>query len=56
MINLTDGIIIVTGGAQGIGRGIVETLPTAGASVVIADHDQEAGEEHRKVVRADAYY
>jgi len=56
MINRTDRIVIVSGGAQGFGRGIVETLPTAGASVVIADHDQEAGEEHRKVVRTDAYY
>jgi NAD(P)-dependent dehydrogenase (short-subunit alcohol dehydrogenase family) len=45
MIDLAERIIVVTGGAQGIGRGIVETLLTAGASVVIADHDQEAGEE-----------
>jgi NAD(P)-dependent dehydrogenase (short-subunit alcohol dehydrogenase family) len=45
MIDLTDRIVVVTGGAQGIGRGIVETLLVAGASVVIADHDQEAGEE-----------
>jgi NAD(P)-dependent dehydrogenase (short-subunit alcohol dehydrogenase family) len=45
MIELTGRTIIVTGGAQGIGRGIVETLLAAGASVVIADHDREAGEE-----------
>lgn len=45
MIDLTGNIVIVTGGAQGIGRGIVETLLAAGASVAIADHDQEAGEE-----------
>lgn len=37
--------IIVTGGAQGIGRAIVEYLLQRGASVVIADFDREAGEE-----------
>ncbi|MBE0583094.1 MAG: SDR family oxidoreductase [Desulfofustis sp.] len=45
MIELTGRTFIVTGGAQGIGRGIVETLLAAGASVVIADLDRDAGEE-----------
>lgn len=36
---------IVTGGAQGIGKGIAKRLLAAGFAVVIADIDTEAGEE-----------
>ncbi len=45
MTDFSGKTIIVTGGAQGIGRGIVEYLLNAGASVVIADRDREAGKE-----------
>lgn len=37
MFDLTDQVAIVTGGASGIGRGIVESLREAGATVVVAD-------------------
>lgn len=37
--------VIVTGGAQGIGRGMVEYFLLQGQRVVIADVDGEAGEE-----------
>lgn len=37
--------VLVTGGAQGIGLGISQYLLQLGAQVVIADQDQEAGEE-----------
>jgi len=38
-------VVIVTGGAQGIGRGICEHLLGLGHRVVIADVDAEAGQE-----------
>ncbi|WGX95069.1 SDR family NAD(P)-dependent oxidoreductase [Nocardioides sp. L-11A] len=44
LIDLSGRTAIVTGGAMGIGRGIVERLAEAGASVVVADADLEAAE------------
>ena len=38
----THGVVLVTGGAQGIGKGIVETLLREGWKVQIADTDSEA--------------
>lgn len=40
LINLTGKVAIVTGGAKGIGLGIVRRLHEAGAKVVIADQDE----------------
>jgi 2-dehydro-3-deoxy-D-gluconate 5-dehydrogenase len=44
LLDLTGRAAIVTGGAMGIGRGIVERLAEAGAAVVVADADLEAAE------------
>lgn len=42
---LKDKVVIVTGGAQGIGKAIVDVLVQKGARVVIADIDKEAGNQ-----------
>lgn len=44
LIDLTGRTAIITGGAMGIGLGIVRRLHEAGASVVVADLDAVAGE------------
>jgi NAD(P)-dependent dehydrogenase (short-subunit alcohol dehydrogenase family) len=38
-------ITLITGGAQGIGLGMAEAFARAGATVVITDQDEEAGQE-----------
>ncbi|XWL03402.1 3-oxoacyl-ACP reductase FabG [Macrococcoides goetzii] len=45
MFSLSNQIALVTGGANGIGRGIVEALYQAGAFVIIADIDEENGQK-----------
>ena len=48
MFELTGQVALVTGGAKGIGRGIVQTLCKAGAEVIIADIDQQQGKATAK--------
>lgn len=45
MIDLKDKVAIVTGGAQGIGKAVTLHLLQAGARVMMADVDAEAGNE-----------
>ncbi|MBX0332537.1 glucose 1-dehydrogenase [Pontibacter sp. HSC-14F20] len=40
-----DKIVLITGGAQGIGLGMAQAFGQAGAQVVVADADKEAGRE-----------
>ena len=44
-MKLTDRVIIVTGGGQGLGRAYARRLADAGARVVIADVATERAEE-----------
>ncbi|MCC9137832.1 SDR family NAD(P)-dependent oxidoreductase [Pontibacter silvestris] len=37
--------VLITGGAQGIGRGMAQAFAKAGANVIITDNDKEAGQE-----------
>ena len=45
MASLKEKVCVVTGGGQGIGKGIVKRLLEEGMSVVIAEVDEEAGQE-----------
>ena len=53
LIDLTGRSAIVTGGAMGIGLGIVRRLHEAGASVLVADLDAAAGEQVAAELRGE---
>lgn len=53
MFKLTDQVAIVTGGANGIGKGIAEALAKAGAKVVVADLDEKAGKQVADSISGD---
>ena len=50
LFDLSGKTAIVTGGAMGIGYGIVKRLAEAGANVVIADLDEKTGKERAKTL------
>lgn len=44
-------VVVVTGGANGIGKGVASAYAKKGAKVIIADIDEEQGEKHAKTLR-----
>jgi 2-dehydro-3-deoxy-D-gluconate 5-dehydrogenase len=53
LIRLDGQVAIVTGGAKGIGHGIVMRLAEAGASVLIADRTADQAEDERAAIIAN---
>jgi glucose 1-dehydrogenase len=51
-MRFADQVVIVTGGAQGIGRACVEAFAGEGAAVVIADIEAEGGQKAAEAISA----
>ena len=52
---LDEKMVVVTGGASGIGAGIAQMLAAAGANTVIVDINGEAAEEQAARLRAEGF-
>src|SRR5690348_6430327 len=55
LFDLAGKAALVTGGARGIGRAVVERLVEAGTSVMIADLDGESARHAAEQLRAQGY-
>lgn len=56
MSRMQDKVVIITGGASGIGRGVVELFLAEGARVVIADINVDAGETAAAELGVNVYF
>jgi NAD(P)-dependent dehydrogenase (short-subunit alcohol dehydrogenase family) len=55
-LQLNDKVILVSGGAKGIGEAVCKTLANEGAIPVIVDKDEVAGEKLRERLNGRAYF
>ncbi|UXU57307.1 3-oxoacyl-ACP reductase FabG [Staphylococcus agnetis] len=55
MVCLSEHIALVTGGANGIGKGIAEALAKAGATVMIGDIDESNGQKTAQAIQGQFY-
>ncbi|TZF85063.1 SDR family oxidoreductase [Pedobacter sp. BS3] len=53
MENLNNRVILVTGGAQGLGKAICTTLAAAGATIVIGDIQENKAQEVTEAINRD---
>jgi len=51
-LDLTGNVVLITGGAQGIGQATAQLCAERGAAVVIADYNQTGGEQTAADIRA----
>jgi NAD(P)-dependent dehydrogenase (short-subunit alcohol dehydrogenase family) len=54
-IDLTGKVAIITGAAQGIGLGITKRLTASGAKVLLADIQEEKGQEVAKTIEGSSF-
>lgn len=55
-MNLYDKVIVITGGANGIGKECAYKLDKEGAQIVIADIDEKNGKKVVKDLKCDSYF
>ncbi len=55
MLRYDNKTVIVTGGSQGIGMAVSRAFAAEGAKVVIADIDEEAGQENESFIRSAGF-
>ncbi len=51
MPSMNDRVVLLTGGATGIGRAIALDMAAAGAPVAIGDTNVEGGQQRRRYLR-----
>ena len=56
MKGIKDRVAVITGGASGIGAGLVQAFAAAGAKVAFADIQNEQGEQIQKLIGSQSHF